>query len=274
MTSMRNHQSGKTTKMLLLGDPGAGKTGAICSLADAGYNVRILDMDNGADIIRNTMLSPKSIYGRDAIDRIHCKTITDKLSNVAGKLIPKSPKAWQKAVEMLDNWKDGDGEQFGPISSWTDKDVLVIDSLTHLCNAAMNFVMFMNARLGQPRTQGDWYQAQNRIEELMQMLYDDGVKCNIVMNCHIKYIGEENGPKRGYPEAVGQALAPKIGSYFNSIVMAKTTGVGAGERHKIVTKSNGGIELKNSNPLAVKAEYSIETGLAELFRDLRGETSA
>src|SRR5271167_1799234 len=110
MPSMRNHQSGKTTKMLLLGDPGAGKTGSICSLADAGYNVRILDMDNGADIIRNTMLHPQSIYKRDSIDRIKYVTITDPLSNVAGKLIPKSPKAWQRAVGMLDKWKDGEDD--------------------------------------------------------------------------------------------------------------------------------------------------------------------
>lgn len=268
MPSMRDHQSGKTTKMLIVGDPGGGKTGALCSLADAGYNVRILDMDNGADIIRNTMLHPKTIYKPEAIDRIRYVTITDPLSKVGDKLIPKMPKAWGRAVGMLDRWKDGD-EDFGPISAWTSKDVLVVDSLTHLCNAAKTFVLFMNNRLGQQPTQGDWYQAQNLIEELMRMLYDQGVGCNVVMNCHIKYIGEDNGPKRGYPEALGQALAPKIGSYFNTIVMAKTTGVGAAEKHKIVTKSNGGIELKNSNPLSVKAEYSIETGLAELFADLR-----
>lgn len=269
MPSMRDHPSGKIVKMLNIGAPGAGKSGAICSLADAGLNVRILDLDKGADIIRSVMLHPSSIYKLDSIDRIKYISLSDRMKNVSGKLIPKSPKAWQSAMELLDNWKDGD-ESLGPISSWTANDVLVIDGLTHLCNAAMNFVLFMNARLGQPKTQGDWYQAQNRIEELLQLLYDDGVGCNVVMNCHIKYIGDDNGPKQGYPESVGTALAPKIGSYFNTVVMSKTSGSGVNEKHKIITKSNLGIELKNSNPLAVKAEYPIETGLADLFRDLRG----
>jgi hypothetical protein len=270
MPSMRDHQSGKTTKMLLLGDPGSGKSGSLCSLADAGYNLRIVDMDNGIDIIRNTMLSKASPYKPDAIDRIIYETVTDPLKNVGGKLVPKQPKAWQRAVELLMDWKT-ESEKLGPLTTWTSQDVLVIDSLTHLCNAAMNFVLFMNARLGQHPHQSDWYQAQQLIESMIQMLYDESVKCNVIMSCHIKYIGEDNGPQRGYPEALGKSLAPKIGSYFNTMVLVKTTGVGAGEKHKILTKSTPGLELKTSNPLAVKAEYPIETGLAELFKDLRAE---
>ena len=60
-----------------------------------------------------------------------------------------------------------------------------------------------------------------------------------------------------------------MGSYFNTIVMAKTTGQGAGERTAI-TRSTGGIELKNSAPLDILPEYPLETGLASIFEVLRG----
>ena len=42
-------------KMLYLGHTGAGKTGSLAALAAAGYNVRILDLDKGTQILRDYM---------------------------------------------------------------------------------------------------------------------------------------------------------------------------------------------------------------------------
>lgn len=265
MGKLSNHQSSITTKMLNLGDPGSGKTGALASLAEAGYNLRIIDLDNGLDILKN-LLAAKP----EAEARVEFETITDKMRSVGGKLMPAKATVWTRAVGLLQDWKT-DSANFGAVSTWGTKDILVIDSLTHLANAAMNFQLQMNARLGQAPQQQDWYQAQQLLLGLIQTLYDEGVKCNVIINCHVVFIGEEGGPQRGYPATLGKALSPQIGSYFNSIVMSKTTGTGANEKHRILTRSNGGIELKTSAPGRVKGEYGIETGLAEYFRDVRGE---
>jgi hypothetical protein len=276
MPDLVNHQSAQTTKMLFLGPNGSGKTGgSVCSLASAGYNVRVLDLDNGLDIVKNILTSEKGkkLYGPEAATRVKFETVTDPMKNVAGRLVPSKATVWQRVAKLLNNWSktEGASDDLGPISGWTSNEVLIIDSCTTLANGAMNFVLSMNARLGQQPHQSDWYQGQQLLESLFQMLFDEGVKCNIIINCHIVYIGEE-GREVGYPATLGKALSPKMGSYFNTIVLAKTTGQGAAERHKIITKSTGGIELKNSAPLDMAAEYPIEDGMAQVFRVLRGQT--
>lgn len=269
MTKLEEHQSASTTKMLNVGDPGGGKTGALASLAKAGYNLRIIDLDNGLDILANLLRSDK-----EALARVEFETVTDRMRNVNGKLLPAKATVWNRAIGLLQDWNT-DSAKLGPITSWGAQDILVIDSLTHLGKAALFFQLAMNARLGGPVQQSDWYQAQMLIEGLCQTLFDDGVKCNVIVNCHVKFIGEDDGPQRGYPEtATGKALSPKIGSYFNSIVMTRTSGQGQGEKHRILTRGTGGIELKTSAPGRVKAEYSVETGLAEYFKDVRGEVKS
>lgn len=268
MPSLSKHQSGQTTKMLLVGDSGAGKTGALASLAQAGFNLRILDLDNGLDVLANLLSGPNSPYGKEAISRVSFQTLTDPMKNVGGKLIPVKASVWQRTMVQLNNWKT-ETEEFGPISSWTSNEILVIDSLTFLSSAALNFVLSMNGRLGGAVQQSDWYQGQQLIESLLQMLYDEGVKCNVIVLCHIAYIGEDNGPQRGYPNTLGKALPPKVGRYFNTILMAKTTGQGTALKRKIVTNVTGVIELKNSAPTKVKSEYPLESGLADYFKDVR-----
>jgi len=246
----------------------SGKTGALSSLAGAGYNIRILDLDNGIDALANILRDPKSQYGKEALSRVDYETITDGMRNINGKLVPTRATAWQRAVKLLDNWKTETAD-YGPISTWTPQDVLVIDSLTFLSTAALQFVLSMNARLGQQPHQSDWYAGQQMIESLLQMLYDEGVKCNIIVMSHVQYIGEDNGPQRGYPSSLGKSLAPKIGRYFNTILMAKTSGSGTVQKRKILTNTAGLVELKNSAPTKVKPEYPLETGLADYFRDIR-----
>ena len=55
MPSLANHQSNEFTKLLIEGDSGSGKTGALASLVKAGYKLRILDMDNGLDALKQTI---------------------------------------------------------------------------------------------------------------------------------------------------------------------------------------------------------------------------
>lgn len=263
--------------MMIVGDTGGGKTGALASLAGAGYNLRILDLDNGIDVLANLLTDKASKYGPEAASHVEYETITDKMKNVNGKLIPARSSVWQRSVKLLDNWetKDAEGKiltSLGPISTWTPKEVLVIDSLTMLSNAAMNFVLSMNARTGQKPFQSDFGDAQVMLESLMQMLYDESVRCNIVVNTHITYIGEKDGPQRGYPSCIGKQLPQKIGRYFNSIILAKSEN---GKR-KLLTNAQvmPPIELKTSAPMRVKNSYPIETGLLDFFRDIQGTPPA
>lgn len=284
MPSLDEHQSLNTVKVLLMGDTGAGKTGSLVSLAAAGYNLRILDFDNGLDILRNVARDPK--YPKGMLNNIRFVTLTDKMKSFGGKAVPVKATVFSRAMDMCDKWIERgpapprvEGQpaekgailcDLGPITTWTDQDVLVIDSLTFLSNAALQFAMQMDAKLGQRPEQQHWYQAQTLIEGFLQMIYDENVKCNVVMLAHIAYQGEENMPQKGFPNSAGKALGPKIGRYFNSAIMAKTIGSGASERRVLSTKSTSIVELKTSAPRNVKETYPIETGLAEFFKDIRG----
>lgn len=267
MPSLASHQSARFTKMLLIGDSGAGKTGALASLAQAGYDLRIIDMDNGLDVLKNLLESGR--YGKEALARVHFRTISDPMKNVNGKLIPRSAKAWETALKTIEAWKF-EGEDFGPAAEWGDRVVLVIDSLTMLSTAAMNFVLMMNARLGsQPQLQ-DWYAGQQLVEGLLQELYDEGMRCNVILTSHVTFLGPD-GQERGYPNTLGKALPPKVGRYFNSTLMVQSSGSGENVKRRIWTSTRGAVELKNTAPGKVKGEYPLESGLAEYFRDVRGE---
>jgi len=51
MTSASDYQKSTFVKLLFLGNSGAGKTGALTSLVQAGYKLKIIDLDNGLDAL-------------------------------------------------------------------------------------------------------------------------------------------------------------------------------------------------------------------------------
>jgi hypothetical protein len=270
MPDLAQHQSAQTTKVLVLGDSGGGKTGALASLAASGYNLRIIDVDNGLDVLANLLTDPSSEYlKRDpkALERVKYETLTDSMKASGGSIRPAKATVWQRAVKLLEDWPG-----LGSVTTWTPQDVLVIDSLTMLSTAALNFILALNGRLGGHPQLQDWGAGQTLIESFVQALYDESVRCNVVMNCHIKYVGEENGPARGYPNTLGQALPPKIGRYFNSILLVRSVGQGTKLSRKVLTSPTGLIELKNTAPLKVQAEYDLAWGLADYFAAVRQTT--
>ena len=55
MATLENYKADKPIKMLVIGDTGTGKTGALASLANSGYKLHILDYDNCLDFLSNTV---------------------------------------------------------------------------------------------------------------------------------------------------------------------------------------------------------------------------
>jgi hypothetical protein len=272
MPALEDHHASRVTKVLVMGDPGSGKTGALAALADAGYNLRIIDLDNGLDVLKNVLMDPKSPYDREAYKRVKYVTITEtpsKISARGGSETPKSAVVWNRLTAILTNWKTP-SEDLGSMTTWTERDVLVIDSLTLAGIAAYNFSAISNSG---PKTDGRmiYFHAQNYLEYLMQCLYAEDVKCNVIVNAHITFVGDEVNIAHGYPITIGSRLSPKIGRYFNSMLMMKTDG----KNHRLYTVPTGSkVELKSSAPLRVKDSYDIKFGLAEYFKDVQGEVEA
>lgn len=289
MPPLSAHHSSTTTKLLVMGHTGKGKSGALASLAGAGYNLRILDLDNGLDVLKNILTHPKSPYPKDAIERVSAVTLTETMTIQSGKAVPTSARVWGQAMALLDNWVDGD-LKLGKITTWGPQDILVIDTLTFLSTAAFNFVQSMNGRLGAGGTgfkgQSDIGAAQTAIRGFLELLKSDAVKCNVVVNSHIVYTNDFGGKpsiqhddkgnvtevdeRHGFPMAIGRALSPHIGQYFNTMLELDTVGVGPGARTMFFTKTRGEVACKNTNPFAVADQYPLVSGLADYFKAVRG----
>jgi hypothetical protein len=145
---------------------------------------------------------------------------------------------------------------------------LVIDSFTFAGYAAMNFAGVMNAGNKNQDGRMVYFHAQNYLKFLIENLYGDDLKCNVVVTAHIQYVGDEMTILHGYPlSTVGRALAPMIGRFFNSIILLRSEN---GKR-TFYTNPTSRIELKNSSPFSVKPTYDITNGLAEFFSDVRAQ---
>lgn len=283
MPSFDQYPESDLIKGILMGDTGAGKTGALCALAAAGYNVRILDLDKGAQIIKGYVTEAASIYlqprpgmwagDRAIASRMNYVTIQETMTNIKGRPVPKGD-SWQKIMDQLTEWKDLEGGySYGMLEKWTPRDILAIDSFSRFCDARMYLELVMNGRAISGRHQSDYFKVQDDIERVLEMLVGPGVRCHVLLLCHVDYTEKDEGAVkivRGMPQAMGKALGPKVGQHFNHTLLARSQGSGASMKRKILTQTTGVIDLKNAAPLKVKPEYDLETGLLEYFQAVLG----
>ena len=264
MPSLAQHQSNEFTKMLLEGDSGSGKTGALTSLVVAGYQLRILDFDNGLETLK------QFIYKEcpDKIANVEYRTLRDKRKASAdGPIIDGSPRAFINGIKMLDKWAYDD-INLGPPAEWGSDCILVIDSLTFFSDAAWDFrePLASRGRDGRYDQRAVYKDAQDAIENVLAMLTSESFRTNLIITSHIRYMEREDGTRKAYPTSVGSALGPTIPRYFNSVALCETS---AGGKRTIKTAATAMIDLKNPKPFAMAPSYPIESGLAEFFSVLR-----
>jgi hypothetical protein len=295
-------QSDSPVKIMMIGKTGVGKTGALASLVCAGYNLRVLDTDKGIKLLYSLLTDPHYPYAAiikekniniDAAVRYMPIDIPMGIRRVEERrgddvsfipmLAPKTGRSWNKAVEILFDWKDED-VNLGSIYTWTEKDVLVIDSVSTLAKMAYYYSQEMNNRLGS-REEGRNYQrdigsAQRFVTRLCETIYSSELKCNVILITHIIRVDESHGLPghpginfgdasdddktdyklpEGYPEVIGRALSPTIGKYFNDLYIVKREGL----RQTISTVPIEDVGAKKS--VWLKNEYPVSSGLAQIF---------
>lgn len=262
MPSLADHQSNLFTKLLFLGDSKAGKTTALWSLAKAGYKLRILDMDNLLDSLKERLIAEAP----DCLDNVEFRTLRDKYKTTAlGPVIDGKATAAMAAMKMIDRWKYDD-VNLGEPKDWGPDCILVIDSLTRLCDAIFDF----HESIAPAKTDGRaiYGSAQNAAEMVLANLTSVAFQTNVIVICHGVYMDMSDQTKKIFPIGIGQKLSPKIPTYFPVYARIKNT---AGKR-MIQLESDPMIDLAMPKLAAFK-EKSIPAsdGLAEIFRVLRGQ---
>lgn len=267
MPSLANHQSTNLVKLLALGDAKAGKTTSLVSLVEAGYKLRIIDMDNLLDSLA-FFIKQKC---PDKIENVEYRTLRDKRKMTPlGPVIDGAAKAFPEAIKMLDRWKfkDDDGTEVdhGVPADWGPEYILVLDSLSRFCDAAYDFrePLTPRGKSGEYDARATYGDAQDAVENTLATLTGKNFKTNVIVICHGQYMDQPDGTTKIFPQGVGKALSPKIPQYFPTYVRYKNTG---GKR-TIQLKSDVNIDLAAPRP-DLPDSLPAETGLATIFEKLR-----
>ena len=222
MPSLANHQSNQFTKLLLIGDAKSGKTGSLVSLVKAGYKLRILDFDNLLDILKFKVMEECP----DKLDNVEFVTVRDNYkAGASGSQIDGKPKAWITAIKLLDSWKYEEAD-LGKPCDWGSDCILIIDSLSRLCDAAYDFheSIIPRGKSGDYDGRAVYGNAQDDVEKVLAMLTSKSFATNLIVIAHGTYMDLPDGTTKIFPQGVGQKLSPKIPQYFPSYIRYKNKG--------------------------------------------------
>lgn len=264
MPSIANHHSGSLTKILCIGDSKTGKTSSLISLVKAGYKLRILDLDNLLDPLANLVQAECP----ELAANVDYRALRDeRKATAAGMVIAGTPRAYVDAIKMLDRWAYTDGDNnvdLGRPAEWGADSILVIDSLSRLCDAAYDWRDALTPKTGKAGGQFDgrsvYGDAQDTVESVLAGLTAPSFATNVIVIAHLAYMDMPDGRKRGFPQGVGKALSPKIPQYFPNVVWYTRKG----QDRVIQTSSAPLIDL--SAPPKAEETYPNLEGLAEIFR--------
>jgi hypothetical protein len=242
-----------------IGSSGGGKTGALLALAKRGFTLRIADFDNAAaQVFRGIM------YDAAGAVRADIQVFADRLKNVAGKLriAGFGQTAWERFLSAMDKWPSTGNSVF----DWGPDTIFVTDTLTHLSNASMRYIMKLNGREGENPSQPNWGDAMRGVEDYLAQLRFGPTKCHVIVNAHIVFLEGEEGVVEGLPMSLGAKLSPKIPSYFPVMVRMRNKG-GAKSERVIMTMGDSRVGLKVPAP-DLPAELPQADGLATIFARL------
>lgn len=251
----------KPVRALYIGDSGSGKTGSLISLLQAGYNIRMLDLDNNSDSLVQLCrhFDPKLLEQLDII------SVRDKFraSQLTGLEVDGQPKAWVNALKYLNKWDDETS-----IKDWDSKTIFVLDTLTSAGRAAFHWAKGMNPSSKDPR---QWYAAgQESIKTMLELLTSPEFRCHILVISHIDLVERDDGTTKGYASSLGKALGPQIAKVFPTLIMAESKGSGTNIKRTITTRPTNLVDLKNPVPFKLEDRYPLETGMASIFSALTG----
>jgi hypothetical protein len=259
MPTLEDAQKSAFVKLVLIGDSGTGKTGAVAPLVKAGYKVRVWDYDNK---IAGGILP--MIVKRDCPDKlrnVEYVALRDEYSTapVTGQGYTGVPKAWPDGLALLEKWTDGSKPK-----EWGQDTIAVFDSLTFIGEAAFNWISGMNPSVKDPR---QWFfNAQKQVDKMLAIISSVHFKCHVIVISHVDWVNRPDGTMKGYPSSIGSALNPYIPTYFENMALCETN---SGKRY-IRTVPTALVDLKSpAAAFNLASQLPIETGLVDFFKTLR-----
>src|SRR5260370_10876021 len=198
MPLLSQHQSNEYTKLLVMGDPGSGKTGALASLVKASYWLGILDYDNGLETLKQFILKECP----EKVDNVEFRTLRDKRrAGPEGPVLDGPPRAFMEGLKLLDHWKykdQGVEVDFGVPAEWGPNRILVLDSTTFMSDSAFDWALPMvqrEAKGGKYDMRAVYKTAQDAVENVLALLSSESFRTNVIVIAHVKNIDAKDGPR-------------------------------------------------------------------------------
>jgi hypothetical protein len=274
-----------STRAIVLGHSGAGKSGALLSLAVAGYTLWIFDFEGKWQIIK-TLIRDMPHYQKVDPKKINILTIMNDFTAFGGKVQPQSG-GWTKFLDATASW-DKPRVAGAPHFIYTlgAEDVIVLDTASGMADLCRDHCLALNSRAGQIPEWKEYNQMQEMTDTCLRSICCKSTKAHVIMNAHVKKTREggqvKDNPKNegatitvggrsvGFPRTTGATMAQSIGRHFNDILfLDQEPGIGGKTNRFFSTVVIDEIRTKSSAPGAVKPRYPIETGLADFFRDVQ-----
>lgn len=269
-----------------IGFPGTGKTGALASLANAGYKIRGLSWEGNFE--------PLVAYADPRAD-IDIVMLQDKLRS-GDKFVEAAgiPTAFSDALRLMQEWKykddDGNEVNLGKSSEWGSDTIVFLDSMTSGAQSSKLRAMKMNNKTPATMTSAVWGHAVADWNNFIEILKNDRNRFHLIINTHkqilgpadfvnqnddkeantvikeekMKMIADGMIPPRVYPVAVTKPQSQNIhGMLPTMLEFVKANRAGKEVR---LINTEGGTEIDVKIPgKGLKKSYPIETGLAEIF---------
>lgn len=224
-------------KILIEGPSGTGKTHSLGTLVDwaaaqtPAIEVFVLFTENGLESLLGFWRDhgkevPKNlryhvamtkaltldslISGADNVGKLSYEALTKMQDGGRSK-----NNAFHKILSACSNFPDDrTGQKFGPIDSFKQDKVFIIDSLSELGNAAMKMVIG-NKPTASP---SDYGVAQNNLMNFLR-LCTQGLACTFIITAHVdRQTDEITGGIKLMTKAIGKAMANDIPQLFSDVI--------------------------------------------------------
>lgn len=274
-------------RLLLSGFPGSGKTGALACLANAGWKLRIIDMDGNYDILAH-------LCNKDT--DVDIVSLEDPLRMGSRTMAPDGiPTAFINADKMLDRWryKAPDGEQWtdlGASREWGPDHIVVLDGLTGLSSACWYRAIVLTGSSSTGDQRRVYQVAADEQLAFIRRLTNPRNKFHFICISHLKLVGPQDIgrqddeavrefkkfaaeaiPTRLYPTAIGRQLSQQFAGEFPTHVRALTEDVGGKIRRSLCYLPTPEVDLKVPvAPEAIKSLGKLEAadGLLKILAAL------
>lgn len=227
-------------KILLTGDPGAGKTGLALTL---GKHARIIDLDNGLRV--GLSLKDKFYEARNEVDVYACWEDN-----------PKKAFAFQKARSYIESLG-------GELSSGkSEVRALVVDSLTTLGEFCLRYVLSNANRLGKSPERQEWGIRDIELQNLFVAIR--ALPIVVVLTAHLQRSIEDDVTKCTL-SLPGTKFPPRIPAYFDEIWVQQVRLLGGDKReYRLLTQSTSTLTARSRDNLPDGTDVNL--GLPEILR--------